>query len=171
MKQLGRLRYQDGTSVSEHLNRLEHLFNRLNSMGVVFSNEVQSLWILSTLPDSWDTLCVSLSNSTPAGGLTKSIVNNSMYNEEARRKGQNGEGSSNAEGLLVYEQKRVKQVSGRQGRNTRDKREDQCHYCNKVGHWKADCFTFKKDQANGTVRKKSDNNNLAVVNAEMISLL
>ncbi|GAA0155219.1 hypothetical protein LIER_12995 [Lithospermum erythrorhizon] len=46
MRQLSMLRYQDGQSITEHLNQLEHIFNQLTTMGVDFNDEVQALWIL-----------------------------------------------------------------------------------------------------------------------------
>ncbi|CAL9011600.1 unnamed protein product [Prunus brigantina] len=55
---------------------------------MVLDDELQALVLLSSLPDSWDTLVVSLSNSSPQGVLTLDIVKDSMFNEEARRKEQ-----------------------------------------------------------------------------------
>lgn len=49
-------------------------------------DEMQALLLLSSLPDSWETLVVSLSNSAPNGKLTMSMVNDALFNEEARRK-------------------------------------------------------------------------------------
>jgi len=42
--------------------------------------------LLSSLPDSWNTLVVSLNNSAPDGKLTLELVKNSLLNKEARRK-------------------------------------------------------------------------------------
>lgn len=44
------------------------------------------LGLLSSLPDDWETLMVSLSNSAPNGKLTMSMVKDVLFNEEARRK-------------------------------------------------------------------------------------
>ncbi|GAA0171674.1 hypothetical protein LIER_25653 [Lithospermum erythrorhizon] len=45
------------------------------------------------------------------------------------------------------------------------KKDDQCHYCNKMGHWKSECYAFKRDVPNGNVKgKKKEANNMAVVN-------
>ena len=49
----------------------------------------------------------------------------------------------------------------------KDKKNDQCHYCGKTGHWKSECFSFKKDRANGTLKpKKPENNDVAVVKSD-----
>ena len=55
-------------------------------MKLELDDEVQTLLLLSSLPDSWETLVVSLSNSTPNGVIIVNMVKDSMFNEEARRK-------------------------------------------------------------------------------------
>ena len=52
--------------------------------------ELQGLLLLSSLPESWDTLVVSLSNSTPKGKLSMDMVKAALLNEEARRKDLSG---------------------------------------------------------------------------------
>ena len=55
-------------------------------MKINLDDEVQALLLLSSLPDSWNMLVVSLSNSVLDGKLAPDMVKNSMLNEEARRK-------------------------------------------------------------------------------------
>jgi len=55
-------------------------------MKINLDDEVQALPLLSSLPGSWNTFVVSLSNSAPDGKLTLELVKNSLLNEEARRK-------------------------------------------------------------------------------------
>ena len=55
-------------------------------MKMKIEDELQALLLLSSLPDSWDTLVISLSNSAPNGDLTMDMVKDSLFNEEARRK-------------------------------------------------------------------------------------
>ncbi|GAA0162782.1 hypothetical protein LIER_18800 [Lithospermum erythrorhizon] len=73
VRQLGKLRFTDGNSLTEHLNQVEHIFNQLNSMGIDFNDEVQALWILRSLLDSWETFSVSLSASAPDGTISKEL--------------------------------------------------------------------------------------------------
>ena len=54
-------------------------------MKLELDDEVQTLLLLSSLPDSWETLVVSLSNSAPNGVINVYMVKD-MFNEEARRK-------------------------------------------------------------------------------------
>jgi hypothetical protein len=55
-------------------------------MKMVLEEELQVLILLSYLPDSWETLMVSLSNSASNGVVTLAMVKDSMLNEELRRK-------------------------------------------------------------------------------------
>jgi len=47
-------------------------------------DELQTLLLLSSLPKSWDTLVVTLSNSAPDGKLSMDSVTDCLLNEESR---------------------------------------------------------------------------------------
>lgn len=70
IKRLAKLEYRDGTSVIRHLNVFQCHINQLSAMKINIEDEVQALLLLSSMPHSWNTLAVSLSNSTPDGKLT-----------------------------------------------------------------------------------------------------
>ena len=57
-------------------------------MKLNLEDEIQALLLLSSLPNSWETLVVSLSNSTPEGKITMQMVKDSIHNEETRQKEQ-----------------------------------------------------------------------------------
>ena len=73
--------------------------NKLVAMKMNIGDEMQVSLLLSSLLDSWETLDVTVSNSTPNGILTMESVKDSLINEEARRK-EKGESSS---GVLIHE--------------------------------------------------------------------
>ena len=104
IRKLVNMKYQQGVSMSDHLSRFQDCVNRLGSLKMEMEDEMQAL-LLSSLPDSWETLVVSLSNSTASGTLSLSTVKDSMMNEELRRK-EHGEEHSQALGTK------------RKGRNT-----------------------------------------------------
>ena len=93
------LKYKDGNSVTEHLSNFQGLLNELFTMKLELDDEVQALLLLSSLPNTWETLVVSLSNSTPNGVITINMVKNIMFNEKARRKELGI--SSNTEALVI----------------------------------------------------------------------
>jgi hypothetical protein len=53
------------------------LVNQLTRMNPMEEDELQALLLLSSLPDNWETLVVSLSNSTLNGVLQLSMVKDS----------------------------------------------------------------------------------------------
>ena len=60
--------------------------NELSTMKFELDDEVHALLLLSSLPGSWETLVVSLSNLAPNGVITVNMVKCNMFNEEAIRK-------------------------------------------------------------------------------------
>ena len=74
----------------------------LVSMKMNIYDEMQASLLLSSLPDSWETLVVTVSNSTPDGILIMENVKDSLLNEEGRRK----EKCESSYGVLVYEKTR-----------------------------------------------------------------
>jgi hypothetical protein len=77
-------------------------------MKLALDDEVQALLVLSSLPDSWETLVVSLSNLAPNSVITMDMVKDSMFNEEARRKKQGI--SSHSEALVIKRWGRSKSI-------------------------------------------------------------
>ena len=67
--------------------------NKLVAMKMNMEDEMQESLLLNSLLDSWETLVVTVSNSTPNGILTMESVKDSLLNEDARRK-EKGESSS-----------------------------------------------------------------------------
>lgn len=68
------LNYKEGTSVVEHLNEMQSIVNQLSSMKMALDDELQALLFLSSLPDSWETLMILLSNSVLDGVVTIDLV-------------------------------------------------------------------------------------------------
>ena len=81
-------------------------------MKLALDDEVQALLVLSSLPDSWETLVVSLSNSSHNGAITMGMVNDNMFNEEARKKKEQGI-SFHSEALVAKRQETSKRRKSR----------------------------------------------------------
>ena len=151
MRRLVKLQYKDGRSVVEHLNDFQGITNQLKGVGITLDDEVLALLLLSSLPDSWETLFMSLSNSTPK--LSMEIVKNSILNEEARRKDLSF--SSHSDANIVENRGRYKardsqnyERSKSRGRSkSRTRKSLTCYYCKKDGHKKTECRKWKRDQA------------------------
>ncbi|KAK4415230.1 Retrovirus-related Pol polyprotein from transposon TNT 1-94 [Sesamum alatum] len=83
---IGKIGYNDGQSMIEHLNNFKGLVNQLTKIEMKIDDELQALLLLSSLPESWDTLVVTLSNSALEGKLSMDGITDSLLNEESRRK-------------------------------------------------------------------------------------
>ncbi|BBH02603.1 hypothetical protein Prudu_013229 [Prunus dulcis] len=159
IRRLVNLKYKDGRSVTEHLSNFQGLINQLTNMQMVLDDGLQALVLLNSLPNSWDTLVVSLSNSAPQGVLTLNIVKDSMFNEEAMRKEQ---------GVIVESEALISEYRGitsnrkfhtgdklkcrsRDGSIGRSKtrRDLECYHCGQINHMKRECRLFKREQDRG----------------------
>jgi len=86
IKQLLALKYIDRTLMTDHLNNFQGIMNQLSAMGLKFDEEIQGLLLLGSLPDSWEILRTSLSNSAPDGVISMDLTKSSVLNKEMRRK-------------------------------------------------------------------------------------
>uniref|UniRef100_A0A2N9FX16 Integrase catalytic domain-containing protein n=1 Tax=Fagus sylvatica TaxID=28930 RepID=A0A2N9FX16_FAGSY len=102
IRKLAHLKLKEGRSVAKHLSEFQDLVNQLTRMNLMEDDELQALLLLSSLPDSWETLVVSLSNSTPNGVLQLAMVKDSLFNEETRRKDM---GKDDAQALVTENRK------------------------------------------------------------------
>ncbi|GFZ18508.1 phytochrome and flowering time regulatory protein [Actinidia rufa] len=100
MRRLVNLKLQRETTVAEHTSEFQSLVNQLTSVDLQFDDEMQALLLLSSLPESWETLVVSLSNLAPNGKLTTSMVMDALFNEEARRREMGSTDQSESQALV-----------------------------------------------------------------------
>ena len=53
---------------------MQGIMNQLSSIGINFDNEILTLMVLASLPESWETLKISLTNSAPNGVVNMEFV-------------------------------------------------------------------------------------------------
>jgi hypothetical protein len=86
IRDLVNLKYKDGEDASVHINEFQGFLNQLSLMNLELADKMQALILLSSLPDSWETLMVSLNNSTSNGKIILKKVKDIILNEEKMRK-------------------------------------------------------------------------------------
>ena len=149
-RKLVRLRYQDGSSMAEHMNAFQGLIHQATLLEVPLTNEVLALFLLSSLPDSWETLVVTLGTAGPEGKrLSLARVKSRLLDEEARRKDKDT--SSDSKALLTESERgrqRNRSPQNREKSGTRSKSRGRptCFYCGKPGHFQKNCRHFRKDK-------------------------
>lgn len=80
MCKLVNMMHDEAKSASEHLSAFTSVLSQLQDTGLQpFDDKLKAIFLLMTLPDSWETLVVSLSNSP---SLTYDGVRGSILNEE-----------------------------------------------------------------------------------------
>ena len=151
IRRLVNLKYKDGNSVAEHLSNFQGLLNEFSTMKLELDDEVHALLLLSSLPDSWKTLVVSLSNSAPNGVITVNMVKDSMFNKEARRKELGI--SSNTKTLIIERRRKSKSKTPFSDYNrdklrgkSKSRKEIKCFYYDKPRHIKRECIKFRREQ-------------------------
>ncbi|MCO5604116.1 hypothetical protein L7F22_058275 [Adiantum nelumboides] len=161
MQKLFNHRMKESASVASHINDFDSLFAQIRAQRINIDDEMKGIFLLCSLPPSWDIFCTAVSNSAPNGTLVYIDVTSSFLSEEMRRKAM---GSSHR-GEAHYVQKNEKQRKGHpwnceskkegnrdasKGRSKSPSRRNvQCQYCDKFGHIKKDCYAWKRDKGKG----------------------
>ncbi|KAK2969092.1 hypothetical protein RJ640_013779 [Escallonia rubra] len=160
MKKLFNMRMSENGSVVDHLNDFNGVTNLLESVGINFDDEIRALLFLCSLPDSWNNLVTTMSNSTISETLILYDVVSSMMNDEMRRK-TISDGISSSTALSVESRGRQNNKQNNKGRSpTRGRSKSRgkskskgrtivCWNCNKEGHKKNDCTEPKKKKGAG----------------------
>jgi hypothetical protein len=96
MKRLFNMKMSEGGSVADHLNEFNTVTNQLSFIKVDFDDEVRARLILCSLPESWNSLFMAVSNSVSGSNTLKFYdVVGVILSEDMRRK-RTGETLGNA---------------------------------------------------------------------------
>ncbi|RDX86451.1 hypothetical protein CR513_32220, partial [Mucuna pruriens] len=103
------IHFKKDTSLSDHLNEFQRILDQMSRMDIKFEDEILRLPLLNSLPESWETFKISITNSAPNGVVSLQMVKGSFLNEEIRRKAQSS--SSQSEVLVTKNRERKCRVS------------------------------------------------------------
>ncbi|KAG8493315.1 hypothetical protein CXB51_010698 [Gossypium anomalum] len=132
LKKMMALKYKEGTYIADHVSEFQSVMNQLLGMGVKFDDEIFGVWLLATLPDSWETFRVSLINSAPQGIITLDLAKSGVLNEEVRRRSQSSTSQSEVLVIKNRERNRDKDRKGRdkiQSKSRSRYKNLKCHHC------------------------------------------
>ena len=97
MKRLFNMRMVEGGFVGDHLNECNTTTSQLSFVNVNFDEEIRALLILCSLPKSWNSLVIAMSNSIFGSNTLKfDDVINVILSEETCRKILGGSTSGSA---------------------------------------------------------------------------
>ena len=140
MRSLYNLRMKDSANVSSHLNEFDSLFARIRAQGLTIDDEMKAIHLLCSLPDSWDTFCIAISNSAPPNGtLVYNEVAAALLSEEIRRKTMGGGQQRHGEAHYVKKdgknrgrsRSRDQDGKGRNRSKSKSKKDIECYHCGK----------------------------------------
>ena len=117
-KKLFSMRLNEGDSVQEHVKLMTEVCDELSAIGETVSEEDRVVYLLASLPESYNVLVTALESSVEVPRLA--VVNERLLHHEAKMKL-----TGSQEGALAT---RVKK----------------CYYCKRPGHFKRDCGEFKR---------------------------
>eukprot|EP00253_Pinus_taeda_P002681 PITA_02681 len=142
-EKLHNLRMKDGDLVTENLNVFNTVLSQLSSVDIKISNEDKCISLLCSLPNSWDSLVITLGSNATA--LQFDEIVSALLTEEMRWKNME---SQNGDALSVrgrsQNRNKNKSSSGRsksRGRSQSPRKivKVVCWKCRKEGHFKRDC--------------------------------
>ncbi|CAL1399745.1 unnamed protein product [Linum trigynum] len=147
------MKYNEETSLADHLNEIQGIVDQLSGMGIKMEDEVIALLVLASLPESWETLKISLTNSAKDRIVSMEAVKSGVLNEEMRRRSQ-GASSSQPDVLAVASWSRGRSESSRGKANKFAN--VYCHHCREKGHIRKFCPKLRKERRKDKIDDSSD---------------
>ena len=89
MKKLFNLKKAEGTPVAQQLNEFNTITNQLSSMEIKSNDEVRALFLLASLPNSWEAMRMAISNSARKSKLKYDDIRDIILSEEVCRRDAN----------------------------------------------------------------------------------
>lgn len=140
-RKLYSLRLKDGGSVQEHIKAMTEIFESLSVVGDPVSDEDRVVFLLASLPDSYNMLVTALEANQNVPQME--VVTERLLHEERKLNDRGSSSGINKAMAANYHHKRsvVK-----------------CHYCGKPGHIKRNCRILAADErkTNSGSKYKSD---------------
>ena len=152
----------------EHLNSFNTVVNQLVSVGIKFNDEICALILLASLPNNWEPMRATITNSIENAKLKFIDIRNAILEEEVRRKDY-GEASTSNLVLNVDNKGRRFERNSNKGNVNRGKsnngrgksrsyRNLKCWNGGKTGHLRKNCRALRKnkDKNNDVVNVVTD---------------
>ena len=127
-RKLHALQLKEGESVQDHIKAMTKLFNEMAIVGDAMDEEDRVVYLLASLPDSFNTLVTALEVNEDVPKME--VVTERLLHTERKQK-----------------EKASVDLSGEKAMTLKFKgRGPRCHYCKKIGHIQKNCSLRIKDE-------------------------
>ena len=128
-RRLHSLKLKEGQSIQEHVKNMTEIFNELAIIGDNISDEDRVVYLLASLPESFDVLVTALEANATVPEME--TVMERLLHEERKLKEKDPSITTESEGAMTLKHRR---------------KGSRCHYCYKFGHIQRNCREKEKKQ-------------------------
>ena len=86
MRRLFNLQMCENGFVSNHINEFNMIVNQLNSVDINFEDKIKALILMSSLPESWDTVVATINSSRGSEKLKFDEIRDVFLSESIRKR-------------------------------------------------------------------------------------
>ena len=149
MRRLFNLQMSEGGSVADHINEFNMIVSQQSSVEINFEDEIKAFILVSSLPESWDTVVAAISSSRGFDKLKFDETRDVVLSESIHKR-KIEDSSSNA--LSVDRRGRSKSKGPNNGRSksrnrgkSSNKPNVKCWSCGEKSHIRTDCTKRKQN--------------------------
>lgn len=134
------LRMEEGADIQKHINKIRELAQKLIAVGEKLGEEDLVSTLLYSLPESYETLVVSLESKEEI--LSMEDLTARLLHEEQRRKE-----AGKASDAMEKSEKAFLSTGKHLGERKPKNKDRKCFYCGKTGHLKKNCWKQASEKA------------------------
>ena len=159
LKKLCKITFDESLSMQQHIINVVSLIDRLNAMGENIAGNMSVAFLLSSLPESYDTVVMSL-ETRKEEDLTFEIVKTRLLEEYERRKEKCNTKSNEAAFKCPSTSKNFRSKKfGNIGNSSKIR----CFHCHKEGHVRSACPELKQNVNKQKINKLTENDEVEEV--------
>lgn len=141
-KRICSMKLSENGDMESHLNVMLNSVDQLAALGETLKDKMIIALLLCSLPESYNTLITALKTRSE-DELTIELVKGKLLDEYRRRKNAKDHMDARDDKALKVQSKRFGKVTPQK----KDVKDTTCFFCNKPGHLKKDCRSYKKWKA------------------------
>ena len=169
-KKLYSLRLHDGESVQTHIKEMTELFETLAVVGDTVSDEDRVVYLLASLPESFNMLVTALEASSENVPKMEIVTERLLHEERKLKEKGAGDDHSSRKAFLSKQKRGNPSALGNPSASGNHRRQQLvCHYCKKPGHFKRNCRKLAASQRQGSEETKSKHSTNSVAAKEQES--